>query len=141
MKDKITPSNEPEIKPETVFEIGAEGGGISIYRQRDGSVDKYIMYQNEFDPLDDDETLVNVKKEYKTFNQAFQYIERFPWQSLHILVVHEDFRKTIVEKLKEKLNKKLRVPAELRNREDLYYIEEINKNLSRISTNRDNLQH
>ena len=43
MKDKITPSNEPEIKPETVFEVGAESGGIIIYRQRDGSVEKFLL--------------------------------------------------------------------------------------------------
>jgi hypothetical protein len=135
MINKSTASNEPEVKLETVFEIGAEGGSICIYRQRDGSVDKFIMYHNEFDPLaDDDETLVDVKKEYDTFNKAFQYIERFPWQSLYIKVVHKDFRNNITEKLKEKLKEKLSVPDELLNSEDLHYIEEINENLSRSLT-------
>jgi hypothetical protein len=141
MKDKITPSSELEFKLETVFEIGAEGGSIKIYRQMDGSFDNYIMYHNEFDPLGDDETLVNVKKEYKTFNQAFQYIERFPWQCLYILVVHKDFRNTITERLQAKLKEKLSVPVELLNSEDLNDIEEIKENLSRSSTDWDNKSH
>ena len=137
MKDIKSIQNEPEVKPETVFEIVAEGGSINIYRQRDGSVDKFIMYHNEFSPLDDDETLVNVKKEYETFNHAFQYIERFPWQSLHIFVVHKDFRNIITEKLKDKLKEKLSVSAELFNREDLNFIERIKENLSQSSTDWD----
>ncbi len=106
MKDKIAPANEPEIKPETVFEVGAEGGSLRIFRQRDGSVDTYIIYHNEYDPLGDGETLVNIKKEYKTFNQAFQYIERFPWYCLYIEYVNKDFRDFIIKRLNEMLIKK-----------------------------------
>lgn len=133
MKDKITPSNEPEIKPETVFEVGAEGGAIRIFRQRNGSIDKFILKHNECYPTDEVPS-VSVKEEYETFNQAFQYIERYAWYGLYIVFVHKDFRDFITEKLKDKLKEKSSVPDELLNSEDLYYIEEIKENLSRFST-------
>jgi hypothetical protein len=131
MKDKITPSNEPEVKPETVFEIGAEGGSLRIFRQRDGSVDKFIIYHNEFDPLaDDDATLVNIKKEYKTFNLAFQYIERFPWYGLYIVDVHKDFRDFILERLNEMLIKKS-ISTDPSNYDSAEVIPRIQENLLR----------
>lgn len=105
MKDKVAPADEPTIKPETVFEVGAEGGGISIYRQREGSVEKFMLSHNEFDPTDEG-LEVGIKKEYKTFNLAFQYIERYPWYSLYIIYVHKDFREFIIERLNEILIEK-----------------------------------
>jgi hypothetical protein len=96
MKAIKSPPDESEVNLETVFEVGAEGGSLRIFRQRNGS--KYIFYHNEFDPLDD-ETLVSVKKEYETFNQAFQNIERYPWYSLYIVFVHMDFRDFVIKRL------------------------------------------
>ena len=138
MKDKITPSNEPEVKPETAFEIGAEGGSLRIFRQRDGSVDKYFMYHNEFDPLaDDNATLVDIKKEYETFDQAFKYIERFPWYGLYIVYVHKDFRDFILERLNDMLIKKS-ITTDPANYDSSEVIPRIQENLLRSKSDWDN---
>jgi len=132
MNEKTTSINKPEVKPEKVFDIGAEGGSLTIFRQSDGSVDKYFMYHNEFDPLaDDDENLVNIKKEYETFNQAFQYIERYPWYRLHIIYVHPDFRGFIIERLNEMLIEKS-IIGETSNYNRADVIIRIEENISRI---------
>lgn len=96
------PNQEPWITTEEVFSIGGEGGSISISRQiRDEGV-RFIYHHNEFDPFTD-ETLINDKSKFPTFEEAFQLIQRYKWYSLY-LTVHEDYRDYIADKLVERLN-------------------------------------
>jgi hypothetical protein len=139
-KVKSSPGNFKTV-PETVFEVGAEGGNLTIYRQKDGSTDEFFLYHNEYDPLaDDDATLVNVKKDYETFDQAFQYIERFPWYGLYIVYVHEDFRDFIIERLNEWIIKKS-ITSDPSNYNSASVIPRIQENLLRSESEWDDWRH
>ncbi len=94
------------MNKEILFEIGGEGGSISISRKTDGNIVKYIYHHNEFDPIDD-ETLINVETEFDSFEEPFQIINlQYSWYNLYIQVVHEDYRDYIIQNLIGKLNKK-----------------------------------
>lgn len=94
------------MNKEILFEIGGEGGSISISRKTDGNIVKYLYHHNEFDPIDD-ETLINVETEYDSFEEPFQIINlQYSWYNLYIQVVHEDYRGYIIQNLIGKLNKK-----------------------------------
>lgn len=129
MKDKIDPANEPEVKPETVFEVGAEGGSLTIFRQRNGSIEKFTLNHNECYPTDE-VPCIGIKKEYETFHQAFQYIEKYPWYGLYIEHVHKDFRDFIIERLNEMLIKKS-ITSDPSNYDISEVIPHIKENLSR----------
>lgn len=108
---------------EIVFEIGGEGGGITISRQKNESGVKYIYHHNEFDPTGEGLD-VNINDEYDTFHQAFQLINnKYPWYMLYIETVHEDFRNYITKKLVEKLNKKSVSPDYLEDNKN--HLEEV----------------
>lgn len=100
---------------ETIFEIGGEGGSISISRQKDESGETFIYHHTEFDPTDEGLD-VNKNDEYDNFEQPFQLInKRFHWYMLYIQTVHDDFRNYILEKLIEKLNDGPVTPNYLKN--------------------------
>ncbi len=105
-----------KIKTEKVFEILAEGGGISISLQKNKLRSKYIYQHKEYDPTDE-ELVINVKNEYDNFEIPFQIInKRYPWYMLHIEVLHDDFRNYIIECLVEKLNEAAVSPDYLQQR-------------------------
>ena len=139
MKNKIATANEPEVKPETVFEVGAEGGGLTIFRQRNGSIEKFTLNHNECYPTDE-VPCIGIKKEYETFKQAFQYIERFPWYGLYIVYVHKDFRDFIIERLNEMLIKKS-ITTDPSNYDSAEVIPRIQENLLRSISDWDNKWH
>ncbi|MDX9696716.1 MAG: hypothetical protein RBT49_13080 [Bacteroidales bacterium] len=92
------------MKTEIVFEIGGEGGGICIKREKSQSEERFIYHQNEFDPTDEGLD-VKIKDEYINFEVPFQLINnKYPWHALYAETVHKDFREYIIEKLIEKLN-------------------------------------
>ncbi len=96
---------------ETVFEILAEGGGLSIIRICDSSGDKFIYHHNEFDPADEGMG-VSEKGEYDNFEQPFQIINsKYPWYFLHLETVHPDYRDFVISELVKKLNEN-QVPQE-----------------------------
>lgn len=100
----MNPSNqEPGKTTEEVFSVGSEGGGISISRQISDEGVRFIYHHNEFDPFTD-ETLINEKLKFPTFEEAFQLIQRYKWYSLYLETVHEDYRGYIADKLVERLN-------------------------------------
>ena len=93
------------MKEETVFEIGGEGGGICIKREKSQSEERFIYHHNEFD-LTDEGLNVKIKDEYKNFKVPFQVIiDKYPWHAIYVETVHKDFREYIIERLIEKLNK------------------------------------
>jgi len=98
------------IKTEDVFEILGEGGAICISRQKDEISEKFIYHHNEFDPTEEGLS-INKNDVYDNFEQPFQLInERYPWYMLQLETIHDDYRNYIIEKLIEKLNKKLITP-------------------------------
>jgi hypothetical protein len=84
--------------------------------------------------------LVNVKKDYETFDQAFQYIERFPWYGLYIVYVHEDFRDFIIERLNEWIIKKS-ITSDPSNYNSASVIPRIQENLLRSESEWDDWRH
>lgn len=90
------------MQKEIVFEIGGEGGSITILRE--GT--RFIYEHNEFDPMEE-EPPVNIIKEYPSFEKAFERIHQtYPWHMLYLQTVHANFRSFICHRLIEKLNSK-----------------------------------
>lgn len=84
---------------ETVFEILAEGGSLTIQRKRNRQGEKFIYHHNEMD-VTDEGLQINSKGEYDSFEQPFQLINsKYPWFHLHLNIVHEDYRDYIVDEL------------------------------------------
>ncbi len=91
---------------ETVFEILAEGGSLSIMRIRDSSGEKFLYNHNECD-LADEGMGVSEKVAYDNFEQPFQIINsKYLWYLLHLEIVHHDFREYVLAELIKKLNEK-----------------------------------
>jgi hypothetical protein len=89
---------------ETVFRIGGEGGSVAIHRIQTTDGTKFLYKHNEFDPIAD-ETLINIETEYDSFEEPFQFInDSFPWYRLYFDIVHDDYKRFVIEKLLEKLN-------------------------------------
>ncbi len=99
---------------ETVFEILAEGGSLTIERKRSRNGEKFIYHHSEMD-LTDEGLGVNEKGEYKTFEQPFQLINsKYPWFKLHLKTVHEDYRNYVIDELIKSLMYQGLTPDELR---------------------------
>jgi hypothetical protein len=90
-------------KPEVVFEVMGEGGGLGISRIIHNGLTRFTLNHHEMDFSDEG---LSVSKEvgYSTFEEAFLYIEKYPWHELHVEIVHEDYRGFVLSKLIEKLN-------------------------------------
>ncbi|HAC16906.1 MAG TPA: hypothetical protein DCE78_13315 [Bacteroidetes bacterium] len=92
------------INTETVFEILAEGGGISIQRERGPIGDVFIYHHNEYDPVDD--IFIIKRDEYSSFEVAFNRLnDHYSWYRLHLNIVHPEFREYIADRLIDALNK------------------------------------
>lgn len=99
---------------ETVFEILAEGGSLTIERKRNRNGEKFIYHHNEFDPTDEG-LGINENGEYSTFEQPFQLINsKYPWFRLHLKAVHEDYRNFVIDELIKALMFQGITPDELR---------------------------
>lgn len=99
---------------ETVFEILAEGGGLTIERKRNRNGEKFIYHHNEFDPTDEG-LGINKNREYSTFEQPFQLINsKYQWFKLHLKTVHEDYRNFVIDELIKSLMFQGITPDELR---------------------------
>lgn len=99
---------------ETVFEILAEGGSLTIKRKRNRNGEKFIYHHNEFDPTDEG-LEINENGEYSTFEQPFQLINsKYPWFILHLKTVHEDYRNFVIDELIKSLMFQGITPDELR---------------------------
>lgn len=98
------------MKKEAIFEIGGEGGSISISRVRTEENEYFFYHHTEFDPLDEDPDLC-VEKEYTfdSFKEAFHLIDsKYPWHKLYIRTLHEDYKEYVKGRrmLKEKMENK-----------------------------------
>jgi hypothetical protein len=88
----------------TVFQISAEGGGISITRIQNHKEIKFLYHHNEFDATDGD-LGISKNGEYDNFEQPFQLINsKYEWYQLHLEKVHKDYRDYVLNELIKKLN-------------------------------------
>jgi hypothetical protein len=90
-------------KPEVVFEVLGEGGGLRISRSIQNDKQIFLTKHQEHD-FTDEGLGVDKEIEYSTFEAAFPYINKYPWHMLKLKKVHKDFRGFVVDKLIEKLN-------------------------------------
>lgn len=90
-------------KPEVVFEVLGEGGGLHISRIIHNGLTRFTTSHHEMDFSDEG---LGISKElgYSSFEEAFPYIDKYPWHELHVKIVHEDFSGFVLNKLIEKLN-------------------------------------
>ena len=92
------------METETVFEVGGEGGSLQIDRQIDSNGIKFIYHHHESYPTDEDLS-IHENGEYEDFETPFQIINRkYPWYSLYIVTIHDDFKDYIKSQLIQKLN-------------------------------------
>lgn len=99
---------------ETVFEILAEGGSLTIKRKRNRNGEKFIFHHNEMD-MTNEGLEVNKKGEYENFEQPFQLINsKYLWFRLHLATVHEDYRNFVIDELIKSLMFQGITPDELR---------------------------
>lgn len=116
---------------EIVFEVAAEGGGLCIKREKSKEGEKFLYNHSEFDP-NEEGLEINKNGIYSNFETPFKLINRYSWHMLYLLIVHDDYRKFVIEKLIEKLNKESVAQSDIRSNRlaDLEYVLKI-KLLSR----------
>lgn len=99
---------------EKVFEILGEGGGISIIRQKNKSIEKFLYIHDEVVSAEEGFD-INEKEVYQNFEEPFLLINnKYPWYMLHIKILHNNYREFVIKKLLEKLNEKHFKPDYLR---------------------------
>lgn len=105
---------------EIVFEILAEGGGLTIERIRTRNGEKFIYHHSETD-FNDEGLDIDKKGEYKDFEKPFQLINsKYEWFRFSLAKVHDDFREYVLTELIKVLNKQDLPPDELRySKQDL----------------------
>ncbi len=101
-------------KPEIVFEILAEGGGLKIEREITKSGEKFIFKHNEMDSSDED-LGVHKKFEFDSFEEAFQEINNYSWYQFFIYTLHLDFKEFVLNQLIDRLNNDSIHPDSLEN--------------------------
>lgn len=110
-------------KTEEVFEVLGEGGGLFISRIIQNGVARFTGSHHEND-FSDEGLDFNKEMGYASFEEAFQYINKFPWHLLHIQIIHKDYKDFILNRLVEKLGEDEYVPDNYLNR-SLSRIEEL----------------
>jgi hypothetical protein len=101
------------INSEIVFEVGGEGGNLTISRRICESGESFIYHHGEYDPTDEGFD-IDESKEYKTFDEAFLRINsKYKWYMLILIVVNNNFRNYVTQKLIVKLNDDSVLPQHL----------------------------
>jgi len=89
-----------------MFDIGAEGGGITIEKVYKDNKPIYIYKHNEFDPTDEGLDIYN-KYEFDTFEEAFQRLNnKYDWFYLHLEHINNEVKDYVWSELIKKLNEK-----------------------------------
>ena len=89
-----------------MFDIGAEGGGITIEKVYKDNKPVYIYEHNEFDPTDEGLD-INQKYEFDTFEEAFQRLNnKYDWFYLHLEHINNEVKEYVWDELIKKLNEK-----------------------------------
>ena len=103
---------------ETVLEVGAEGGSLTIVRQRNqrGTWEYWrVRDETTFSDLlsEDDavprEYLLGKSDHERTFEDALLSLDEYPWFSLYPLQVHPDFADLVLREVRKRGGKKAAV--------------------------------
>lgn len=108
---------------EVVLEVGGEGGSLTLVRQRTADEDwQFRIEQNEaalYDMLsDEDRNGIEFSSQtgyVRSFEQALELLDRYPWFNLYPIEVHPAF----VEAILLEVRKRGGGAVELRWREEL----------------------
>lgn len=98
------------IPPETVLEVGAEGGTLSIVRQRSGHGDwkfQCLLDETTFSELlpeefGNDEDLFKKSAHMDTFEDALLRLDKYPWSCLFPLKVHPEYADSILREVEKR---------------------------------------
>lgn len=91
------------MKNELLFEIGTEGGDISIYRDKKENEIVYSYHQNETD-FSEEMGDISTRLEFSSFLEAFNKINRFPWYCFSLSSIHPEFKDVVINELLLVLN-------------------------------------
>lgn len=87
-----------------IFEVGSEGGALTIWRTVENGEHRFLYNHNEFDPTDSGLDIHEINK-FKSFGSAFKLIHnRHEWYNLYLEHIDEEYINYLIKKLLEKLN-------------------------------------
>lgn len=90
------------MQKETILEVGAEGGSLSIARFLEPGGDwRFQVYRNEqlladFLNEDDQQGLVETSNAVTHFSDALKILGQYPWFSLYPLILHPEYAKIVI---------------------------------------------
>ena len=104
------------MKGEIVFQVLAEGGGLSIERIYSPTGEKFVLHHSEMDFMEEGND-VNKSSVYAYFNDALTAIDKRYRMYLFFLVsVNTEYKDVFAEKLVRKLNEDRVMGERLRHR-------------------------
>jgi hypothetical protein len=112
------PTTGDTDKSEIIFEIGGEGGSISIIRKQIKSKFEFIYKHNEYDFLDED-LYINSESQFENFELAFQTINnKYKIYFLYLLGIHNDYKDYVSDEFVNKLNANNMKCEDFKNKDD-----------------------
>ena len=90
----------PSSKWEKVVECGCEGGGITLYARKAGSVFQFLRVTEEhfFESFEEyeDENLRSESAVVAGWEEAVPLLDMYPWTRLYPVFVHPDFSQRVL---------------------------------------------
>ena len=112
------------MKQERIFEIGGEGGSITIYREKRKTGNVFIYNHNETD-FSKEGLDISKRNEFLLFEDALKLITtNYPIHALYIDAAHPDFKQEIINGIVNHLNE---FKGKLVNVSDFYSKEQFEK--------------
>ncbi|MDO4229975.1 MAG: GIY-YIG nuclease family protein [Capnocytophaga sp.] len=101
------------MKEELVFELGAEGGGIDIKRQKDANGERFICNYVSNDFTDEGYDVYETTA-FATFEEVFTKVrQKAPyWFRLYLITVHKDYKEYVIQQLLKDLKEQKVLPED-----------------------------
>lgn len=106
-ESRLLAARVPLAEPELVLRIAAEGGGLTLIRQRiDGGwrFRRTTSDQSLWTTGEAPSPLTRTSPWVATWDAAVQLLDRYPWVSLAPLVVHREYRAAVLQAVRERLS-------------------------------------
>lgn len=91
--------NVSTVAEETILEVGAEGGSISLVGRRQNARWEFRLKASEMALCNDSGLTAPPSAWVPDWNSALAQLDRYPWPALHPLAVHPEFRGLVGEAL------------------------------------------